>query len=339
MADEENKGAAHHVDDDDDDEQSIFPCVAWSQFHDYCATIQDTAESVIQYETLKQLAGMAEFSEELHPMVDQSERNKNRYIDVVPYSSTRVLLNPLTPGGEPAYINASHIKPSLRGTRQRYIAAQAPLPAVMGDWWRMVWEQDIRIMVMLTKVVEAGRVKADVYWPDLGQNARYGDVTVELVTQEGSQGTTSIVRTFLISKLDNAGEAQVRQIVHLQFTVWPDFSCPAGFDSFLDLFRLYRQLRATLAEKNNSPVLVHCSAGIGRTGVFIAVDELLDYLEDYAEQEGQDADPPINVFNVVQKLREQRMGMIQTADQYAYVFHFLDFCLVKKFTALTYDTS
>lgn len=310
--------------DEHDDDASVFPYVNEVNFHEFCQGLQESEESIIQFETLRQLSSMAEFAEELYVLDNIDDRQRNRYLDVVPFTKNRVRLAPVE-GFESGYINASHVEPSLCGAKATYIAAQAPIPSVIGDWWRMVWEQDILLVIMLTNFVESGRMKADKYWPEIGKGSEWGDIRVDLVAEEQGGVNGSIVsRTLLLTKNNGDNPPQERVVFHIQYMVWPDFSTPDSFESFLNLFALYRSYRDPIVKERTSPVLVHCSAGIGRTGVFIALDQLLDHI---THQRQHNTRVRINIFNVVQRLREQRFGTVQTQEQYAFLFYFLDHCL------------
>lgn len=237
---------------------------------------------------------------------------KNRYKNIWPYDFSRVRLN-APADDESDYINASHVQP--RGTSRRYIATQGPLDATYRDFWTLIWEQDVRVIVMLTKQYEGGMIKCGNYW----QDENYGPLHVILDSQTGGEdaahpsqvsgfdfGMTAasappkasesaadneavnIRRDFILTN-DNDSAAGSRRIVQIQCVNWPDFDVPESPDVLLGVIRDVDQAvdEVVPAQQRGqggadrceqSPVLVHCSAGVGRTGSFIVVDSIIDAL-------------------------------------------------------------
>ncbi|XP_037675497.1 receptor-type tyrosine-protein phosphatase H isoform X3 [Choloepus didactylus] len=228
-------------------------------------------------------------------------RVKNRYRNVLPYDWSRVPLEPLH--GEPGsdYINASFM-PGLWST-QEFIAAQGPLPQTVGDFWRMVWEQRCRTLVMLTNCVESGRVKCEHYWPLDAQPCTHGHLQVVLVGEEVQEHWT--VRDLQLLHMEEQETLSVRQF---HYVAWPDHGVPQSPDPLLAFWKMLRQWLDQTA--GQGPPIVHCSAGVGRTGTLIALDVSLRQLE---------CEGLVGPFNFVKKMRESRPLMVQTEAQYVFL--------------------
>ncbi|XP_046554314.1 uncharacterized protein LOC124263694 isoform X2 [Haliotis rubra] len=231
---------------------------------------------------------------------------KNRFRGYYPYDHNRIRLTPLpdTPGSD--YINASLMYSYNQA--KTYIAAQAPNKNTVGDFWRMIWEHSCSAVVMLTGLVEEAKVKCEQYWPNAGvMNTDHFKVEVD-VTQVRASFTTRHM------KVTSKTTGENWSVIQFHFTSWPDHGVP----DTLALVHYIWLVRQTVAERAG-PLLVHCSAGIGRTGTYIAVDSLIDQ----AREEGV-----VDVLGYVTVMRGQRKNMIQTAAQYECVFH----CLVEMTT-------
>uniref|UniRef100_A0A6Q2YQ05 Tyrosine-protein phosphatase n=1 Tax=Esox lucius TaxID=8010 RepID=A0A6Q2YQ05_ESOLU len=225
--------------------------------------------------------------------------SKNRYRDISPYDATRVILR----GEDGDYINANYINMEIPGSglTNRYIACQGPLPSTCSDFWRMTWEQRSDVVVMLTTQVERGRVKCHQYWPTSGTSATYGSVQVTCETEEGN--TAFLVRGMTL-RHPETGES--RPLTQIQYMAWPDHGVPDDSTDFLDLVSLVRSKR----EVKEEPVIVHCSAGIGRTGVLITMETAMCLIE---------SNRPVYPLDIVRAMRDQRAMMIQTPSQYRFV--------------------
>ncbi|XP_038128509.1 tyrosine-protein phosphatase non-receptor type 21 isoform X1 [Cyprinodon tularosa] len=242
-------------------------------------------------------------------------RDKNRFIDVLPYDNTRVELVP-TKENNTGYINASHVKVTLAGQEWSYIAAQGPLSHTCSDFWQMVWEEGVAIIAMVTAEEESGREKSFRYWPRLGSRhntVTYGRfrITTRFRTESGCYATTGL-------KIKNLVKEQERTVWHLQYTDWPDHGCPEDFKGFLtyleEIQSVRRHTNAISDPKNTNPVLVHCSAGVGRSGVVILSEIMIACLEH---------NEVLTVPEVLRLLRDQRMMMVQTLSQYTFVYKVL----------------
>nr|XP_060617079.1 receptor-type tyrosine-protein phosphatase epsilon-like [Anolis sagrei ordinatus] len=241
----------------------------------------------------------------LHPCLAGKEPQnlpKNRYKSILPYDGSRVVLQ--TSDGKADYINASYID-GYRAPK-RFIAAQGPLPGTVQDFWRMVWQEKTPVIVMLTGLVEQNKRKCDQYWPPDVQ-AEYGDITVTLSNTWAVPGI--VARTFSLKK---AGTVTPRKVEHFQCLQWPDHGLPRDPAGLLWL--LEEVDRQASEAPSAAPIVVHCSAGVGRTGTFIALDSLLKM----GRSEGQ-----VDVFRCVQRMREQRASMVQTKGQYAFLYEAL----------------
>ncbi|KAK7204460.1 protein-tyrosine phosphatase-like protein [Myxozyma melibiosi] len=242
---------------------------------------------------------------------------KNRYNNIFPYDHTRVKLS-CAPGCCD-YINASYISP--RGSRKRYIATQGPLPETFADFWSVVWDQSVRVIVMLTPIQEGGQVKCHSYW----QDARYGAIMLthkaeEEVLLSEKTGTKVRVRKFVLTK---GGDERV--VTHVQYVSWPDLGTPADPVDLVALSGMASRLNADDAGADKSenqvhPVIVHCSAGCGRTGTFCAVDSAIDIMQHAEEDEKAGVSKAGSaqdlIVDLVHELRRQRLSMVQCLRQF-----------------------
>ncbi|KFM13857.1 Receptor-type tyrosine-protein phosphatase eta, partial [Aptenodytes forsteri] len=248
-----------------------------------------------EYEELKS-AGVHQpkFAAEL-----AENRGKNRYNNVLPYDISRVKLSDQSSATDD-YINANYM-PGYN-SKKAFIAAQGPLPDTIEDFWHMIWEKNIYSIVMLTKCVEQGRTKCEQYWPDK-QSKSYGDIIVTMVSEIVLPEWT--IRDFTVEKSNTPESHTVRQF---HFTSWPDHGVPEATDLLIN----FRHLVHEYSSQNpvDSPTLVHCSAGVGRTGTFIAIDRLIQQIE---------MENTVDVYGVVYDLRMHRPLMVQTEDQYVFL--------------------
>ncbi|XP_045686284.1 receptor-type tyrosine-protein phosphatase H [Phyllostomus hastatus] len=226
---------------------------------------------------------------------------KNRYRNVLPYDWSRVPLKSLP--GEPGsdYINASFL-PGL-WSPQEFIATQGPLPQTVGDFWRLVWEQKSHTLVMLTNCVEFGRVKCEHYWPLDAEPCTHGHLQVTLEGEEEMENWT--VRKL---KLCHTQEQKTLSVRQFHYVAWPDHGVPHTPDPLLAFWKMLR--RWLDQNPGGGPPIVHCSAGVGRTGTLIALDVLLRQLE---------CEGAVGPFSYVRKMRESRPLMVQTEAQYVFL--------------------
>ncbi|XP_050933164.1 receptor-type tyrosine-protein phosphatase F isoform X12 [Lates calcarifer] len=222
---------------------------------------------------------------------------KNRLVNIMPFESTRVCLQPIRGVEGSDYINASFID----GYRQQkaYMATQGPLAETTEDFWRMLWEHNSTIVVMLTKLREMGREKCHQYWP-AERSARYQYFVVDPMAEYNMP--QYILREF---KVTDARDGQSRTIRQFQFTDWPEQGVPKTGEGFIDFIGQVHKTKEQFGQ--DGPITVHCSAGVGRTGVFITLSIVLERMR----YEGV-----VDLFQTVKMLRTQRPAMVQTEDQY-----------------------
>ncbi|KAK2859223.1 hypothetical protein Q5P01_003843 [Channa striata] len=229
-------------------------------------------------------------------------RGKNRYNNILPYDSTRVKLSYLEDDPCSDYINASYIPGN--NYRREYIATQGPLPGTKDDFWRMVWEHGVYNMVMVTQCVEKGRVKCDQYWPADREPLYYGDLVIQMLSESVLPEWT--IREFRITSERSCSYPRV--IRHFHYTVWPDHGVPESTQSLIQFVRTVRDY--VDRSPSTGATVVHCSAGVGRTGTFIALDRVLQQL---------DSKGTVDLYGCVFDLRLHRQHMVQTECQYAFL--------------------
>ncbi|XP_072267523.1 receptor-type tyrosine-protein phosphatase mu isoform X8 [Pyxicephalus adspersus] len=233
-------------------------------------------------------------------------RMKNRYGNIIAYDHSRVRLQSIEDEASSDYINGNYIDGYHRPNH--YIATQGPMQETAYDFWRMVWDENTASIVMVTNLVEVGRVKCCKYWPD--DTEIYKDIKVTLIETELL--AEYVIRTFAVEK---RGVHEIREIRQFHFTGWPDHGVPYHATGLLGFVR---QVKAK-SPPNAGPLVVHCSAGAGRTGCFIVIDIMLDM----AEREGV-----VDIYNCVRELRSRRVNMVQTEEQYVFIHDaILEACL------------
>ncbi|XP_071041990.1 tyrosine-protein phosphatase non-receptor type 21 [Parasteatoda tepidariorum] len=231
---------------------------------------------------------------------------RNRFKDVFPYEENRVRLTP-TSENKTGYINASYLNVSIGSMQRFYIAAQGPLPNTLYSFWQMVWEDHVMVIVMLTDVQEEGREKCFPYWPqEDGNKLQIGEfqITRNFSMSSSTYTTCSLSLSHVISH-------QQRPLWHIQYTDWPDHSCPHDLPGFISFMGEMDAVRRHAAADSRQPVLVHCSAGVGRSGAVLLCDIMLHCL---------DHNQAVDVPKVLTHLRFQRMLTVQTLAQYKFVY-------------------
>ncbi|XP_053390360.1 receptor-type tyrosine-protein phosphatase O-like [Mercenaria mercenaria] len=250
-----------------------------------------------------------------HPMTaaeQQCCRPKNRYTNILPFDHSRVKLRPSDDMEGSDYINANYI-PGYT-SRREYIATQGAMQATFDDFWRMIWEQNVDTIVMLTKLMEKGRHKCDKYWPNLGEPVFYGDLVVSLQSESNLSDYT--IKIFEVKMKEKR-----KMVRHFSYLKWPDMGCPETPELLLEFVKAVRQYTDLEKRTTSGPRVVHCSAGVGRTGTFIAVDVLLQFIRDHDE---------VDIFSFVLEMRNHRHSMVQTEDQYVYIHECLKAFITDK---------
>ncbi|XP_070401801.1 receptor-type tyrosine-protein phosphatase epsilon isoform X2 [Nothobranchius furzeri] len=232
-------------------------------------------------------------------------KEKNRYPNILPYDHSRVVLSQLD--GKPCsdYVNASYIDGYTE--KNKFIGAQGPKEDTVADFWRMIWEQKVATVVMLTNLKERKEDKCYQYWPDQGCWT-YGNVRVAV--EDFTVLVDYTIRKFCIQYQASDAAKTTRLVTQLHFTSWPDFGVPFSPIGMLKFLKKVKAVNPPFA----GPIVVHCSAGVGRTGTFIVIDAMIDMM--HAEQK-------VDVFGFVSKIREQRSQLIQTDMQYSFIYQAL----------------
>ena len=233
-----------------------------------------------------------------HAMMDEN-RIKNRFKQMYPYDQSRVVLSKINDDPNSDYINGSHI-PGFY-VKEKFIAAQAPKENTLEDFWRMIIENKLINIVMVTNLVESGRKKSEIYFPlKVGNKFVIGPYEIILDHEEVKVGYT--IKMMSVHYMGN-----ITQVKHFHFTAWPDHDVPTLYD---ELLLFVSKVQEGLI-KTKAPILVHCSAGVGRTGTFITLYNL-----QAAIQKGK----PISIYNIVHEMREHRPQMVQTFAQYKFIY-------------------
>uniref|UniRef100_A0A8C2GPK8 Protein tyrosine phosphatase receptor type O n=1 Tax=Cyprinus carpio TaxID=7962 RepID=A0A8C2GPK8_CYPCA len=270
------------------------------QLSDFDAYIKDMSKDSaykfsLQFEELKSVG--LDLSHEAADL--PVNRPKNRYTNILPYDFSRVKLISLHNDEGSDYINANFI-PGYNSPNE-FIATQGPLPETRNDFWKMVLQQKSHIIVMLTQCNERRRVKCDHYWPFTEEPVAYGEITVEMLSETDSPEWT--IRNFRLGYAD-----ETQDVLHFNYTSWPDHGVPTvnAIESILHFVQIVRQQ----VNRTKGPIVVHCSAGVGRTGTFIALDRLMQHIQEHEY---------VDVLGLVSDMRSHRLSMVQTEEQYVFI--------------------
>ncbi|XP_040583036.1 receptor-type tyrosine-protein phosphatase epsilon isoform X1 [Lepeophtheirus salmonis] len=264
---------------------------------------------------------------------DESNKNLNRFIDIIPFDDNVVLLE--SPLGSPCskYINASLIK-GLSFSTKDYIATQGPKRNTVIDFWNMIVEKNVCIIVCLTNVLEDNRIKCFQYWPEVGEMLNFDEITIHTLKERYNKSTQEVVvRDINVFHGTPDSDKKCHFVTQIHLTSWPDHGVPESTFPLLETCRIIRYSRKHLEnefidpEYSSSPICVHCSAGVGRTGTLIAVHMICEQILDDALME-------IDVLSTVKHLREQRQKMVQSVAQYKLVYQ-----AIKDFINMKYHSS
>ncbi|NXX14022.1 PTN22 phosphatase, partial [Podargus strigoides] len=244
-------------------------------------------------------------SDKIYPTAasEQPENiKKNRYKDILPFDHSRVELSLITSDTDSHYINASFIKGVYRP--RAYIATQGPLPTTVTDFWRMIWEYEVLIVVMACMEFEMGKKKCERYWAEVdGSPLQCGSFCVACEAEE--KKNEYVIRTLKVTLNE-----EIRTVHQFHYKNWPDHDVPSSIDPILELISEIRCYQPD----DSVPVCIHCSAGCGRTGVICAID--------YTQKLLKDGIVPVNfsIFSLIQEMRTQRPSIVQTKEQYELVY-------------------
>lgn len=251
-----------------------------------------------------------------------SNQCKNRYCGVNAVEDSRVRLRGKP--GEDDYINANYVDGIHKNSTAAYIATQAPLPETFCDFWSMVWDEQVYVLVMLTRLTENCKHKADKYWPTSRRPKTYGDITIKLQSIEKNSRFQYKIKQFSLSR-----GSETRTIRQYHFLAWPDHGVPSSPLPLLHMIQAvetYHTQRVQELQQNSgtdnpprSPILVHCSAGIGRTGAFIIIHTALKKLREESKTFND-----INMKELVSRIRQQRAGCLTQSSQYLFCFDAVD---------------
>ncbi|CAH8629486.1 unnamed protein product [Schistosoma rodhaini] len=258
-----------------------------------------------EFQTIEQISSTRYISA-VHSNLDIN-KSKNRYPNILAYDCTRVSIQSnyqhhsnaqygIVSGSD--YINANYIDGYRK--QKAYIATQAPLPNTFDHFWTMIWEQNTNVIVMLSKLIELGQMKCDQYWPNNG-TLHFSDKLI-VTHLETNELANYVIRCFELRK-----DKEHRKIWHLQYTSWPDQEVP----TYPTVFLMFLRRVGTLTPNDCGPIVVHCSSGTGRTGVYIAINILLERMKN---------ESLIDIFGLVNQLRLQRNYMIETQEQYQFIY-------------------
>ncbi|XP_052714070.1 tyrosine-protein phosphatase non-receptor type 11-like isoform X3 [Crassostrea angulata] len=284
-----------------------------------------------EFEQLQQMEVRHLYSRKEGQRIENKPRN--RYKNILPFDHTRVVLkdgDPNVIGSD--YINANFITmdedSSADPNKKSFIATQGCLPGTLADFWRMIWQENTRVIVMTTKEVERGKVKAVRYWPSpqdpdevLERMFETYDANIYVKFLSQRDETDYIIRELEVWKINKDGKREeTRRVYQFHFLTWPDYGVPTDPGCVLNFLNVVNAQQDKI--KDAGPIVVHCSAGIGRTGTFIVIDIILNQIKMYG------LECEIDIQKTIQMVRSQRSGMVQTEAQYKFVYmavlHYLE---------------
>ncbi|CAF0920877.1 unnamed protein product [Adineta steineri] len=290
-------------------------------------------------------------------------KTRNRFKNILPFDETRVILRnyPITD-----YINANHIRPPIESIGRGYIATQGPLAATINDFWYMVQQEMVKCIVMITRETEGMKNKCARYWPELHTSKTYGSITVENLHESNygpaqtPSSTSRALRSLpsaghqLLQPTSNDDDCYYRlrtlrittedghswEILHWQYLAWGDHGSPlvsnqrdnVQLSVLLEFFEKIGCLNSAATDMNTSPMIVHCSAGIGRSGATIAIDMILNRIR----TEGFDTE--IEIPGLITHIRSQRSGLVQTERQYEFIYRVIEYFIEQHMTQSSHSS-
>nr|XP_034332814.1 tyrosine-protein phosphatase 10D isoform X2 [Crassostrea gigas] len=275
---------------------------------------------LMEYDDIKKLSQIEGRKRTTNAANIDANKAKNRYVNILSYDHSRVKLRMIDDDPCSDYVNANYI---IGYTYEReYIASQGPLPGTVNDFWRMTWEQSVTIIVMLTKCKEGNtneflglEDKCEHYWPDtVNEPKQYGDIVVNLISVSNMDKFD--INIFQVSQGD-----YTRTIKHFHFLEWPDFSAAVDSTVVIDFIQT---VRTHITPEVKGPLLIHCSAGVGRTGTYITIDYLLQFVRDH------DLGQSVDIFAWVVQMRKNRVSMVQVDKQYIFIHRALTELIDRK---------
>ncbi|XP_005162238.3 tyrosine-protein phosphatase non-receptor type 22 isoform X3 [Danio rerio] len=246
----------------------------------------------------------------------QDNVKKNRYKDIVPFDHSRVKLSLFTSKNDTDYINASFIK-GVSGSKA-YIATQGPLSNTVLDFWRMIWEYNIKVIVMVCREFEMGRKKCERYWPESKGDVFVCEAFTILYESDENKGD------YLTRTLKVTFKQESRRLKQLHYVNWPDHGVPDSIPAILELLQEMRIYQ----DNEEIPICIHCSAGCGRTGALCAIDYTWNLLKRQIIPED------FSIFELVKGMRTQRPSVVQTKEQYELVYRTIKLLFERYLAAL-----
>uniref|UniRef100_UPI00358EB89E tyrosine-protein phosphatase non-receptor type 22-like n=1 Tax=Myxine glutinosa TaxID=7769 RepID=UPI00358EB89E len=239
---------------------------------------------------------------------------KNRYKDILPYNSSRVILQQSNGDTANTYINASFIF-GVNGP-QTYIATQGPLPHTISDFWQMIWDYNVQMVIMACKEIELGKRKCEKYWAEMEETKTFGKfiITCEAVHEETPE--------YCVRKLNLTWEKEMHCVLQYHYNGWPDHGVPESPGPILDLIDSLPELSP------DNPLCIHCSAGCGRTGAICAIHHTWSLLQ------RQCIMGDFSISGVIKEMRKQRIYMVQTKNQYEFVYTTIVYMFEKHLASL-----
>ncbi|XP_071476318.1 uncharacterized protein [Diadema antillarum] len=268
------------------------------------STSLDGADSFeMEFTHLKQISQRYRTDKVYPTTAGESEINmrKNRYKDILPFDHSRYILSTCDGQEGSDYINANYLKGV--NSDHAYLAAQGPLPHTVVDFWRMLWESNATIIVMACNEFEQGRHKCERYWVDEGEEHVFGDICVTQIRQQ------RVTKDFMIRTLKATKDKEEKIFNQFHYTAWPDHGVPTSVGPILEMIKLVREYQP----EEEPPIVVHCSAGCGRTGTICVIDYVRNALA------WERIDQNFSLYDIILDMRKQRHAIVQTKNQYELV--------------------